>query len=77
MPETNAQNRRLGYTRASTGAQDLTGQLAQLEAAGCEKVFRDKLTGAAADRPQLHKLISALSTATWLLSRQLIASHAR
>jgi DNA invertase Pin-like site-specific DNA recombinase len=48
-------------TPASTEAQDLTDQLAQLKAAGCEKVFRDKLTGATADRPQLRKLIAALS----------------
>jgi hypothetical protein len=27
-----------GYARVSTGAQDLTSQLAQLKAAGCEKV---------------------------------------
>jgi DNA invertase Pin-like site-specific DNA recombinase len=50
-----------GYARVSTGAQDLTGQLAQLMAAGCEKVFRDKLTGATTDRPQLRKLMAALS----------------
>ena len=50
-----------GYARVSTDAQDLTCQLAQLRAAGCERVFRDKLTGATADRPQLRKLMSALS----------------
>src|SRR5271170_1580230 len=50
-----------GYARVSTGAQDLTGQLAQLKAAGCEKVFREKLTGTTADRPQLQKLITKLA----------------
>jgi DNA invertase Pin-like site-specific DNA recombinase len=29
-----------GYARVSADAQDLTSQLAQLKAAGCEKVFR-------------------------------------
>jgi DNA invertase Pin-like site-specific DNA recombinase len=49
-----------GYARVSTDAQDLTSQLAQLRAAGCEKVFREKITGTTADRPQLSKLIKAL-----------------
>jgi DNA invertase Pin-like site-specific DNA recombinase len=49
-----------GYARVSTGAQDLTSQLAQLKAAGCEKVFREKITGTTADRPQLKNLL-----ATW------------
>ena len=31
-----------GDARVSTGAHDLTSQLAQLKAAGCEKVFREK-----------------------------------
>ena len=48
-----------GYARVSTDAQDLTNQLAQLKAAGCEKIFRDKLTGAHADRPQLQTLLRA------------------
>jgi DNA invertase Pin-like site-specific DNA recombinase len=49
-----------GYARVSTDAQDLTSQLAQLKAAGCEKVFREKITGTTADRPQLRKMMAAL-----------------
>jgi hypothetical protein len=41
-----------GYARVSTDAQDLTSQLAQLKAAGCEKI-REKITGTTADRSQL------------------------
>jgi DNA invertase Pin-like site-specific DNA recombinase len=47
--------------RVSTDAQDLTGQLAQLKAAGCEKIFREKITSTTADRPQLKKLMAALA----------------
>ena len=51
-----------GHARASIVAQDdLASQLAQLEAAGCENVFREKITGTTADRPQLKKLIAALA----------------
>lgn len=51
-----------GYARVSTDAQDLTSQLAQLRAAGCENrnIFREKITGATAERPQLGKLMKAL-----------------
>ena len=34
-----------GYARVSTAAQGETGQVRQLKAAGCEKVFREKITG--------------------------------
>ena len=50
-----------GYARVSTDSQDLTSQLAQLKAAGCERVFREKISGATADRPQLRKLMAAIS----------------
>jgi DNA invertase Pin-like site-specific DNA recombinase len=50
-----------GYARVSTDAQDLTSQLTQLKAAGCERVFREKISGASADRPQLRKLLAAVT----------------
>ena len=49
-----------GYARVSTDAQDLTAQLKDLKAAGCERVFKEKVTGATADRPQLKKLLAAI-----------------
>ena len=50
-----------GYARVSTDAQTLDAQLAQLKAAGAEKVFREKVSGARADRPQLARLLRSLA----------------
>jgi len=50
-----------GYARVSTDAQDLGSQVTQLTAAGCTTIFRDKMSGATAERPQLKKLLAALS----------------
>lgn len=47
-----------GYARVSTTTQDLATQIGQLEAAGCERVFHDKLSGLTTDRPQLRKLLA-------------------
>jgi DNA invertase Pin-like site-specific DNA recombinase len=49
-----------GYARVSTDAQDLTAQLRDLKAAGCERLFKEKVTGATADRPQLKKLMATV-----------------
>jgi len=50
-----------GYARVSTAVQDESSQVARLKAAGCEKIFRERITGTAADRPQLRKLIEKLA----------------
>jgi hypothetical protein len=50
-----------GYARVSTAAQDESAQVKQLELDGCGKIFREKITGTAADRPQLAKLIKRLA----------------
>jgi DNA invertase Pin-like site-specific DNA recombinase len=49
-----------GYARVSTDAQDLTNQVAQLKAAGCATIFREKMTGTHVERPQLKKLMAKL-----------------
>jgi DNA invertase Pin-like site-specific DNA recombinase len=50
----------IGYARVSTRDQDLTGQIEALKAAGAKTVYREKISGARADRPQLGKLTAAL-----------------
>jgi DNA invertase Pin-like site-specific DNA recombinase len=57
------QNRAMiyGYARVSTTSQDLASYLARLKAAGCEKIFREKITGTTAERPQLRQLIASLA----------------
>jgi DNA invertase Pin-like site-specific DNA recombinase len=49
-----------GYARVSTNGQDLSAQDAELMAAGCAKVFKEKISGAKTDRPELAKLIRRL-----------------
>ena len=49
-----------GYARVSTNGQDLSAQDAELRSAGCAKVFKEKVSGAKTDRPELAKAIRQL-----------------
>src|SRR5262249_41799363 len=49
-----------GYARVSTRDQDWVAQDAELMAAGCAKVFKEKVSGAKTDRPELAKVIGRL-----------------
>jgi DNA invertase Pin-like site-specific DNA recombinase len=49
-----------GYARVSTAGQDLAAQNAELMAAGCAKVFKEKQSGAKTDRAELAKVVRRL-----------------
>lgn len=54
------QSHEAGIARVSTGDQNLDGQCQRLSAAGCEKLFEEKISGARRNRPKLEKLIEQL-----------------
>lgn len=47
---------KVGYIRVSTTGQNIDRQIDQLNAAGCEKLFIDKISGTKAKRPQLDEM---------------------
>jgi DNA invertase Pin-like site-specific DNA recombinase len=49
-----------GYARVSTDGQSMASQDAQLRAAGCTKIYAEKISGAQSDRPELAKLLKRL-----------------
>ena len=64
---------RIGYARVSTDEQSLNLQLDALRAAGCTKVFREKISSKARNRPKLLSALNALkpgdSIVVWRLDR--------
>src|SRR5208283_4097078 len=49
------------YARVSTYGQTLDAQLAQLKADGCGKIYREKASGAQADRKELQRMLKNLA----------------
>lgn len=64
---------RFGYARVSTEDQDLAAQLDALQAAGCDQVLSEKVSGRAVLRPELDRLLDKLrpgdQVVVWRLDR--------
>ena len=50
----------IGYARVSTQEQNLDRQIDNLTEYGCERIYREKMTGTRADRPEYQKMLDAL-----------------
>src|ERR1700739_414327 len=61
MIENNREESLIGYARVSTVGQTLDSQLEQLRGVGCTKIYREKVTGARADRRQLLDMLKHLA----------------
>src|SRR5664279_3884406 len=48
---------KIGYCRVSTTEQNMTAQLGLLHKAGCQEIFKEKLSGSNIARPELRKLL--------------------
>ena len=64
----------IGYARVSTDDQNLALQEDALNKAGCKKIFRDKMSGAGAERQGLREALDYLrdgedTLVVWRLDR--------
>lgn len=64
---------KIGYARVSTTEQHLDVQLSELRKAGCEKIYKEKITGTHQNRPELLRMIDQLrkgdEVIVWKLDR--------
>jgi DNA invertase Pin-like site-specific DNA recombinase len=60
-----------GYARVSTDGQSLASQDAELHAAGCVKIYAEKISGARSDRPELAKVLRRIGTGDVLIVTRL------
>ena len=65
---------RIGYARVSRGdTQEVESQVQPLNAAGCQKIFKEEASGGRWNRPELHRLLDQLRegdiVTVWKLDR--------
>jgi DNA invertase Pin-like site-specific DNA recombinase len=51
---------RIGYARVSTQDQHMDLQLKALKKAGCQKIFREKVSGASRNRPEFQRMLDQI-----------------
>lgn len=60
-----------GYARVSTDAQSLETQIAALRAAGADRIFQEKVSGARSDRQEIKRVIAKLDEGDLLMVTRL------
>jgi DNA invertase Pin-like site-specific DNA recombinase len=60
-----------GYARVSTEGQSLSAQVAELKAAGAQRVFQEKINGTRGDRKLLKRLLAELADGDFALVTRL------
>src|SRR4051812_12847633 len=64
---------KIGYARVSTNDQNLDLQINELQKAGCEKIYQEKVSGKLKDRPELESMMNQLRSGdqviVWKLDR--------
>ena len=67
------QEMKIGYARVSTQDQNLDLQLKALKKAGCQKIFREKVSGASRQRPEFQRMLDQIRSGdtiiVWKLDR--------
>ena len=63
--------KKFGYARVSTGEQSLDAQIEKLQAAGCDSIFAEKLSGKNRRRPKLEEMLKLMDADTSIVCSKL------